>query len=99
MDRLLGAGFGLLKAALIGVVLVLALSSFSVRPLPDSVAGSRLAPVLIEVGRVAAALAPKEMRDGFDRSYENLKKFWNERLKPQIDKKVKDTATLPAATA
>lgn len=97
MDRLLGVGFGLLKGALVGVVLVLALSAFSIKPLPDAVAGSRLAPVLVEAGRIAAALTPKEMKDGFQRSYENLKKFWQEEMRPKIDGGVKKPETLPAA--
>lgn len=92
MDRLLGIAFGLIKAALIGVVLVVGLTSFAVKPLPDAVAGSQIAPVLVEVGRIVAALTPKEMRDGFDRTYQNLKKFWQEKVDPSKD------GSLPAAT-
>lgn len=99
MDRLLGVGFGLLKGALIGVVLVVGLTSFAIKPLPDAVAGSRVAPVLVEIGWVVVALTPKEMRDGFDRTYQNLKKFWEERVAPKIDNKVKEGRALPGASA
>lgn len=99
MDRLLGVAFGLLKGALTGVVLVVGLTSFAIKPLPDAVAGSTIAPVLVEVGRVVVALTPKEMRDGFDRTYQNLKKFWEERVGPKIDNKVKDSGALPGASA
>lgn len=99
VDRLMGIAFGLLKGALAGVVIVVALSAFSIKPLPESVAGSRFAPVLLEVGRIAAAMAPRELRDGFDRSYQNLRKFWEEQLRPQIDKKVNEKGTLPASSA
>jgi len=99
MDRLLGVGFGALKGALIGVVLVVALSSFTIKPMPDAVADSRFAPGMVEAGRLLAALTPKEMKDGFDKSYSNLKKFWDERIRPEIDKKVKDRETLPVTGA
>lgn len=99
VDRLLGIAFGLLKGVLAGVILVMALSAFSIKPLPESVAGSRFAPVLVEAGRVTALLAPKELRDGFDRSYKHLRKFWDEQVRPQIDKKVNDSGALPAASA
>jgi uncharacterized membrane protein required for colicin V production len=99
IDRVLGLGFGLLKGALAGVILVMALSAFSIKPLPDAVAGSRFAPVLVEAGRVASLLAPKELRDGFDRSYEHLRRFWDEQVKPEIDKKVKEDGALPRGSA
>lgn len=97
MDRLLGIGFGLVKASLVGVILVLALTAFSIKPLPEAVAGSRLAPVLVEVGRIAAALTPKEMRDGFQRSYEHLRKFWDEQVRPKIEKGAELPGALPRA--
>ncbi len=99
MDRVLGFAFGLLKGALAGVILVMALSAFSIKPLPESVAGSRLAPVLVEAGRVTALLAPKELRDGFDRSYQHLRRFWDGQVKPEIDKKVKEGGALPHGSA
>lgn len=99
MDRLLGVAFGLLKGALTAIVLVVGLTSFAIKPLPDAVAGSRIAPVLVEAGRVLVALTPKEMRDGFERTYQNLKRYWEEQVRPKIDNKVKDRGALPAASA
>ncbi len=98
-DRVLGVGFGLLKAALVGVILVVALSSFTIKQLPDGVSGSRFAPVLMEAGRLVSAMTPKEMKDVYDRSYQNLKKLWEERVRPEIEKKVKDGEALPGASA
>ncbi len=93
MDRLLGVVFGLLKAALIGVTLVVGLTAFAHQPLPAAVAGSRLAPVFVEFGRLVAALTPREMKDGFDRSYQNLKKFWRE------GRRDNEQRSLPSAAA
>jgi membrane protein required for colicin V production len=77
LDRLLGAGFGLLRTVLIATALILALAAFPFRPVADSIARSRIAPYLIEVSNIAAAMAPKEIRDGFQRSYEELQKLWS----------------------
>lgn len=76
LDRLMGAAFGTLKAALAGVVLVLALTAFPVKPLPDAVARSRFAPYLIDASHVITYLAPRELRDGFVETYQRLREFW-----------------------
>jgi membrane protein required for colicin V production len=76
LDRGLGAGFGVVKAALIGVVLVMAITAFPLKPLPDSVAGSRIAPYLIDASHVITYLAPRDLRDGFVETYQRLRDFW-----------------------
>ena len=62
-DRLMGAGFGLVRGVVIAAVLVLAFATFS----PDSrvVAGSALGRHLLGVARVASWLAPSELRERF----------------------------------
>jgi membrane protein required for colicin V production len=84
LDRLLGAAFGLLRGVLIGVGLVLVLVAFAPKPPPRSVVESRLAPYLIDTARVVAAIAPRELRDGFQAGYEHVKKTWNETFQKGI---------------
>lgn len=76
LDRLMGVAFGTLKAVLAGVVLVLALTAFPIKPLPDAVARSRFAPYLIDASHVITYLAPRELRDGFVETYQRLREFW-----------------------
>ncbi|MBA3974162.1 MAG: hypothetical protein C0504_08105 [Candidatus Solibacter sp.] len=76
LDRALGVGFGALKAALVGVVLVMALTAFPFKPLPESVANSRAAPYLIDASHALTHLAPRDLRDGFAGTYEKLREFW-----------------------
>lgn len=76
LDRALGAGFGALKAALVGVVLVMAITAFPFKPLPDAIANSRVAPYLIDASHVLTYLAPRDLRDGFVETYEKLREFW-----------------------
>ena len=92
LDRALGAGFGALKAALVGVVLVMAITAFPFKPLPEAIANSRVAPYLIDASHVLTYLAPRDLRDGFVETYEKLREFWI-RHDPKTGKK------LPSADA
>jgi membrane protein required for colicin V production len=78
VDRLLGGVFGLLRGVLIGIVLVMILTAFPVRPAPDSVSRSRLAPYLFEAAYVVSAMAPKELKDAFYEGYQRVKKLWED---------------------
>jgi len=78
VDRLLGAAFGVVRGVLIGVALILALLAFAPgKSPPNAVVDSRLAPYEIDAARVFAAVAPHELREGFHKSYEEVKTAWN----------------------
>jgi len=81
LDRLLGGGVGVLRGALVATGLVLLLCAFTRNPPPQSVVNSRVAPYMIEVSNVVSYLAPRELKDGFQASYEKAKKIWREVLK------------------
>ena len=93
-DRVLGGGFGLVRGALISVALVLGIMAFSAegKP-PDSVVRSRVAPYAVGAARVLAAMAPHELREGFRKTYADVKSAWTrgieKRLRetPRTDKK------------
>jgi len=76
VDRLTGAVFGLVKATLVGIVIVMILLAFPLKPVPASVAHSALAPYLIEASHVLVHLCPGELKDGFIGSYDRVKKLW-----------------------
>jgi len=80
-DRLLGAGFGLLRGGLIGVALVTGIMAFSPdqRP-PAAVVGSRVAPYMIDGARVVVTVAPHELKTGFHNTYEQVKIAWRTAL-------------------
>jgi membrane protein required for colicin V production len=92
LDRLMGAAFGTVKAVLAGVVLVMVLTAFPMKPLPDAIAGSRFAPYLIDASHVITYLAPRELRDGFVETYQRLREYW-------IKHEPKTGANLPSADA
>ncbi|MGO4881421.1 MAG: CvpA family protein [Bryobacteraceae bacterium] len=85
VDRLLGAGFGMARGLLISIALVLALLAFTPgKSPPNAVVDSRVAPYVIDAARVVAAVAPHELKDGFRKSYEQVKSIWGNALKKGI---------------
>jgi len=85
VDRLLGAGFGAVRGLLVSIALVLALLAFTPgKSPPNAVVHSRVAPYVIDAARVVAAVAPHELKDGFRKSYEQVKSIWGTALKKGI---------------
>jgi membrane protein required for colicin V production len=63
VDRVLGAGLGLVKGSLIVALMLMALTAF--QPAAGWIAGSSLAPYFLVVGRAAIWVAPSELRARF----------------------------------
>jgi len=77
LDRLLGGAFGGLKAVLFGIVLVLVLTAFPLKPIPHTIAHSRVAPYLIDAAHAITFIAPRELRDGFAETYDRIRELWD----------------------
>jgi membrane protein required for colicin V production len=86
LDRLLGGAFGFLRALLVAIILVMAITAFGGDKPPAFLAHSAIAPRVIEVSRVLSSLAPKELSDGFQQGYAKLKESWEKTLKEEIRK-------------
>jgi membrane protein required for colicin V production len=72
VDRFFGGVFGLVKALLISGVIVFALAAFNIaRPAVET---SKLAPVCVTVTRAAIHLIPQDLKDKFNRSYDEIRK-------------------------
>lgn len=80
LDRLAGGAFGLIRGAVIGIALVLALMAFSPKPPPRAVVRSRLAPYFIDAAHICAALAPREVREAVEESYSKIRDAWDQLL-------------------
>jgi len=86
-DHLLGAVFGLLRGVLIGVALVVGLMAFSPPSGPPrSVVRSRVAPYVVGAARVVAKVAPHEVREGFNKTYAEVKSAWGKALEDGLRK-------------
>jgi membrane protein required for colicin V production len=87
-DHLLGAVFGALRGILISVALIMAIMAFSQgdKP-PSSVVNSCTAPYVVDAARGFAALAPRELKDGFRKTYDSVKAAWRKALEEGTHKK------------
>jgi len=76
-DRLLGAAFGVLRGLLIAMALVTAFMAFG--PYEGSgtasaaMIHSRIAPYVLNASRLVVAMAPMELKSGFQQQYANIK--------------------------
>ena len=86
-DHLLGAVFGLVRGVLIGVALVMAIMAFSTSGgAPPSVVHSRVAPYVIDSAHLVSRMAPHEVREGFLKTYAEVKSAWGKTFENGIQK-------------
>ena len=100
LDRLLGCAFGALKAVLFGIVLVMVLTAFPTKPIPQSIAHSRIAPYLIDAAHAITYIAPRELRDGFTETYDRVRDLWDKGIRalPKDHSGKDDTGKQPLPT-
>jgi membrane protein required for colicin V production len=87
VDHALGAGFGLVRGTLIAVALIMGIMAFqSGEQPPASVVHSRMAPYVVDAARVVAGVAPHELKEGFRRTYGQVKSAWSKAIDQGIQK-------------
>ena len=76
-DHVLGAGFGVLRWAILAIAIVMGIMAFSRedRP-PDTIVESRVAPYVVDMARFVAAVAPHDLKEGFHKTYGQVKAAW-----------------------
>jgi membrane protein required for colicin V production len=85
LDRLGGAALGALRGALAAIVIVMAIMSFTPKPPPLAVKDSRLAPYLLGASGLIVRFAPRELRDGYSKSWSKLERAWDD-MKKQVER-------------
>jgi membrane protein required for colicin V production len=85
VDHLLGAAFGLVRGIFVAVALIMGLMAFSTgdQP-PQAVVNSRIAPYAVDAARFFVSMAPNELREGYRRSYAQVKAAWQNALERGI---------------
>jgi membrane protein required for colicin V production len=81
LDRLLGAVFGIVRGLLVSVALLMIMLAFAPTRTHNAVVDSYFAPYVMESANLLSAIAPFELKDGFRRSYEDIKKAWGDTMK------------------
>jgi len=84
-DHLLGAVFGVLRWAVVAIAIVMGTMAFSRgdRP-PAAIVESRLAPFVVDTARLVAAVAPHELKEGFRKTYAQVKAAWSSAIEKGI---------------
>ncbi len=88
IDHALGAGFGVLRGVLVAVAIVTGIMAFSgdsEHP-PPSIVQSRLSPYVVDAGRVIVGMAPYELKQGYRKSYAQVKEVWQRALEKGVRK-------------
>ena len=80
LDRILGAGFGLVRGALVVVAFVAILMAFIPKPIPNWMTGSAMLPYALEASDWCAAVAPYEVKQAFATSLREIRQIWKEQL-------------------
>lgn len=95
LDRLLGAAFGVARGVIVCVAVITAIVAFApavdARTPPPSVVQSTIAPYMIDAAHALTLAAPKELRDGFARRYEQVKRIWEDALKHGIPRQAPES--------
>jgi membrane protein required for colicin V production len=88
VDHVLGAAFGVFRAALIGVALIMMIMSFAnAGGPPRSIVDSRMAPYFANAARVVSMAAPNEIKNGFRKTYDQVRAAWQQTLKDGLKSK------------
>src|ERR1019366_3827657 len=80
LDRLLGGAFGLVRGALIAVVMIAVLLAFTPKPMPNWLVKSQVLPYAMEASNVIASLAPNAIKTAFRESMLELRRLWNQQM-------------------
>lgn len=76
VDRVLGGCFGVLRGLLVATSIVMVMTAFTPNPPPRAVVNSFIAPYVMDAARMFSKMAPRELTDGFQTSYEKIRGLW-----------------------
>jgi membrane protein required for colicin V production len=81
-DHLLGALFGIVRGILVAAAVIMAVLAFASgdHP-PQAIVDSRLAPYAASTAKVLVAMAPRELKDGFHKTYSEVTEAWEQTLR------------------
>jgi membrane protein required for colicin V production len=99
LDRILGAGFGLVRGGIAAVAFVSVLMAFAPKPVPHWITGSTLLPYAMDTSNVLASLAPRALKDAVRETAVEVRQAWNDEIRKshkREEKPDKDSKVPPA---
>jgi len=93
LDRLMGAGFGLVRGVIAAVAFVSILLAFTPKPVPNWMTGSMLLPYAIDASNMVATLAPRGLKNSVRETVAEVHQLWDDQVrKSRRDPKREKTA-------
>jgi membrane protein required for colicin V production len=86
LDRIMGAGFGLVRGGLLAVAFVSVLLAFTPKPVPAWMTGSALLPYAIGMSNVIASLAPRALKDPVRETVREIRQAWDDEVRKSYKK-------------
>ena len=80
LDRILGAGFGVVRGLLVAIALTTVLMAFAPTPPPASLVNSRFLPYVVDASNVLAYATPHQVKDAFRDTRDKVKHIWDEQV-------------------
>ena len=103
LDRMMGAGFGLVRGVIAAVAFVSILLAFTSKPVPNWMTGSFLLPYAIDASNVVASLAPRALKNSVRETVNEVHQAWedqvrkSQRREPKQEKKAEPKSPPPKA--
>ena len=93
LDRMMGAGFGLVRGIVAAVAFVSILLAFTPKPVPNWMTGSLLLPYAIDASNMVATLAPRALKNSVRETVGEVHQLWDDQVrKSRRDPKREKTA-------
>jgi membrane protein required for colicin V production len=80
LNRLMGAGFGIVRGALVAIALTTVLLAFAPTPPPASLVDSKFLPYVVDASNVLALGTPHQIKDAFRDTRDKVKHIWEEQV-------------------
>ena len=81
LDRIMGAGFGLIRGGLAAVAFVAVLMAFTPKPVPKWMTGSIVLPYAMDASNVLASIAPRALKDAVRLTVDDVRQAWDDEVR------------------
>jgi len=81
LDRIMGAGFGLVRGGLAAVAFVAVVMAFTPKPVPTWMTGSLLLPYAIDASNIIASLAPQALKNSVRETVSEVRQAWDDEVR------------------
>jgi len=97
LDRIMGAGFGLIRGGLAAVAFVAVVMAFTPKPVPTWMTGSILLPYAMDASNILSSLAPRALKNSVRETMSEVRQAWDDEVRKSKKSKSPPPKDLPKA--